>query len=696
MASSEGQSNPSTSGDAGGDHHEDFGNEYGPPLPTQEELREMEHRRLVGEATNLMLNFSKDPKLAKYMSETAFQDKQGKKHDRKRKKSTDFPGYLGSQSAFDKAKKHKRRAAVPSSSSSSDSSSESSEEERRSKKRSKRQRHGKGKRKTRKSRSRRVDDSSTEDSSTDSSDSEDGHLCEQEELLQSQPRRVVDGKRTPSWQKFRSAIRKAFEPANADFHARSSLCRLNQTGSLAAYITEFQRLTLEIETLSPSDKLHIFIDGLEPNLKDDVNKFDPATLDAAIAYVKRLGDNRRQGRNFFPNESSFNNNRSFQRDNRGRYSQNRRSSQNYQLARQFSSRQFSGQQFSGQQSFRPRFSGQTAPSQARSSSNGFRNQERPRQDWRRDDRRNLQRDATSGQHTSSSSAPSTSQSCRQGLCTICNGDHRWYECPKRPNPSNTRRNTNMESCPETEQCSTSNPDKGKQAVRSVRVSKVISALMLNANTNVSVLVNLSNQVLSLLGFVGKHPLNVLVDSGCFNNFCNKKVQQLKFQIQDYHDQLDFSVMPLSHYDMILGQSWLYQYDPIISFRDHSIRLFHQNQEVELRGLFNTQPITMVSAMQVKRLVRKRYCTTTLVMLREAEDNTEVQSEASTTHTDYLQKPFFHQFLDLFPDELPTTLPSRRPVDHTIDLIPGQPPPVRAPYRVSYSESQEIQRQLEDY
>ncbi|MCO5601863.1 hypothetical protein L7F22_055988 [Adiantum nelumboides] len=135
MASGEGQSNPSTSGDAGGDHHEDFSNEYGPPLPTQEELLEMEHRRLVGEATNLMLNFAKDPKLAKYMSETAFQDvqaqwkatttsppkpdskkqysekeleeeidarlarilgaqKESKKHDRKRKKSTDFPGYL--------------------------------------------------------------------------------------------------------------------------------------------------------------------------------------------------------------------------------------------------------------------------------------------------------------------------------------------------------------------------------------------------------------------------------------------------------------------------------------------------------------------------------------------------------------------------------------------------------------------------
>ncbi|MCO5611235.1 hypothetical protein L7F22_065486 [Adiantum nelumboides] len=189
MASGGGQSNPSTSEDAGWDHNEDYGNEYGPPLPTQEELREMEHRRFVGEATNMMLNFAKDPKLAKYMTETAFQDvhaqwkatttsppkpdskkqyskkkleevvetrlarilgvqDKSKKHDKKRKKSTDFPGYLGN----------------------------SSEEDRKGKKRNKKQRHKKGKKKMRNSNSRRVDDSSTEDTSTDSSDSEDGHF----------------------------------------------------------------------------------------------------------------------------------------------------------------------------------------------------------------------------------------------------------------------------------------------------------------------------------------------------------------------------------------------------------------------------------------------------------------------------------------------------------------------------------------
>ncbi|MCO5608963.1 hypothetical protein L7F22_063181 [Adiantum nelumboides] len=77
MASLKDQSTPSASGDAGRDHNEDFGREYGPPRPTQTEQREMERRKLIGDATNMMLSFAKNPKLAKYMIETSFQDVHG-------------------------------------------------------------------------------------------------------------------------------------------------------------------------------------------------------------------------------------------------------------------------------------------------------------------------------------------------------------------------------------------------------------------------------------------------------------------------------------------------------------------------------------------------------------------------------------------------------------------------------------------
>lgn len=168
--------------------------------------------------------------------------------------------------------------------------------------------------------------------------------------------------------------------------------------------------------------------------------------------------------------------------------------------------------------------------------------------------------------------------------------------------------------------------------------------------------------------------------------CNKKVQKLQLQIQDYEDQLNFSVMPLSHYDMILGQSWLFQYDSMISFRALSIQFYHDGRELTLQGLFSTKLTTFVLALQV----RKRDCTTALVMLRAIE--VEEESSTSSSPVAYLEQPFFKPYQDLFPDELPTTLPPCRLVDHPIELVPGHPPPTRAPYRVSYSESQEIQRQ----
>ncbi|KAI5073459.1 hypothetical protein GOP47_0011472 [Adiantum capillus-veneris] len=104
--------------------------------------------------------------------------------------------------------------------------------------------------------------------------------------------------------------------------------------------------------------------------------------------------------------------------------------------------------------------------------------------------------------------------------------------------------------------------------------------------------------------------------------------------------------------------------------------------MELHGLFNTKPIILVSALQVKRLVQKRDCAIALIMLRDVKPGAEEEEAKSSSNIAYLQQPFFQPYLDLFPDELPTTLPTRRPVDHPIDLIPDQPPPIRAPYRVN--------------
>ena len=77
-----------------------------------------------------------------------------------------------------------------------------------------------------------------------------------------------------------------------------------------------------------------------------------------------------------------------------------------------------------------------------------------------------------------------------------------------------------------------------------------------------------------------------------------------FLVHKYHDKLTFDIMPLAHYDMIsdmiLGQTWLYQYDPMMSFRTHTLTFVKDNQKILLRGIFNNTPTPIISTLQAAR------------------------------------------------------------------------------------------------
>ena len=50
--------------------------------------------------------------------------------------------------------------------------------------------------------------------------------------------------------------------------------------------------------------------------------------------------------------------------------------------------------------------------------------------------------------------------------------------------------------------------------------------------------------------------------------------------------------------------------------------------------------------------------------------------------------------DIFPSKLPYGPPPKRQLDHEIETVPGEAPPHKSPYRLSSTEMEELQRQVE--
>jgi transposase InsO family protein len=60
------------------------------------------------------------------------------------------------------------------------------------------------------------------------------------------------------------------------------------------------------------------------------------------------------------------------------------------------------------------------------------------------------------------------------------------------------------------------------------------------------------------------------------------------------------------------------------------------------------------------------------------------------------KALLAEYHDIFPSDLPAGVPpARAGIEHRIELLPGQPPPSRAPYRLAPAEIAEVERQLKE-
>ena len=102
-------------------------------------------------------------------------------------------------------------------------------------------------------------------------------------------------------------------------------------------------------------------------------------------------------------------------------------------------------------------------------------------------------------------------------------------------------------------------------------------------------------------------------------------------------------------------------------------------------------LQLLDYAQTCRTLKKGNCEAFLALIRPMDDNTPPRLPDSVP-PDF--KTLISSYKDVFPDELPHQLPPHRAVEHSIPIHTDSSPPSKAPYRLSFPEQQELQKQLE--
>ena len=233
----------------------------------------------------------------------------------------------------------------------------------------------------------------------------------------------------------------------------------------------------------------------------------------------------------------------------------------------------------------------------------------------------------------------------------------------------------------------------------------------------------NNDLIRIRGHVGKHSATVMVDSGSTGNFIdnsyvnNHSLAKWKLKVPEsvrladgtmhkcthystvnirmgkVKQLIQLNIIPLKAANVILGIPWLQQYEPTIDWKSGSVSVSVNGNQIVLPKYSDASDDSMiVSSLQFSRMIRHPDSKYGVLFINSVDATKE---SSSSEVIDPEVQSLLNRYSDVFPDDLPAGLPPEREVDHKIEIIPGSEPPVRAPYRMSIPELDELKKQLNE-
>ena len=236
----------------------------------------------------------------------------------------------------------------------------------------------------------------------------------------------------------------------------------------------------------------------------------------------------------------------------------------------------------------------------------------------------------------------------------------------------------------------------------------------------------SSELIRVKGYVNRYSAIVMVDGGSTGNFIDsayvkryelnthklgaaKSVRladgsthicrdyvTVNLRMGNLKQLATLNVIPLDGYDVILGIPWLRLNNPEFNWKEGIISVNIDGQMIELpkHSERKVSDSMLVSSVQFKKLVSRPDVEYGMLFINEIDDSIGNKSADDTT-LDKRVKAVLEEYKDVFPDDLPGGLPPKRDIDHKIELAQGSTPPVRAPYRMSVPELDELKKQLNE-
>jgi len=164
------------------------------------------------------------------------------------------------------------------------------------------------------------------------------------------------------------------------------------------------------------------------------------------------------------------------------------------------------------------------------------------------------------------------------------------------------------------------------------------------------------------------PYNISLISGQTSKI-HHMIENTEYSIQDHKGTVDLHIVPMDLKNIILGNKWLANVNPVINWKTKEFSITKDNQTVIIKPMNEKDP-KRISTKEFALILQSADKDTQLFRIELDEDDKHMEEfydQYRTQSTNTKLDKLLEQYDDIFKEKLPQAAPTKRTVVHHIPL-----------------------------